>query len=439
MRLLCAVMIFVVATISMQGQRIASGPMVGHATMREVKVWVQTDKSADIVMEYFSDSLPQKKYRTEPSRTTKEKAYSTILIADSVQPGNRYSYSIFLNGKLYNLPYKTTFQTPPLWQWRGNPPDFTVALGSCLYVNEPRYDRPGKPYGSDYDIFSIIHNQQPTLMLWLGDNTYLREADWDSRTGIFHRYSHTRALPEMQPLLASTHHYAIWDDHDYGPNDSDKGFYNKNITFDAFTTFWANPGYGFDDKKCITSTFEWGDVQFFLLDNRSFRTANKRETGKSEILGDDQIEWLLHNLASSKATFKIIAIGGQTISSAAIFENFATRPEERKKLLDGIEKENIKGVFFLSGDRHFTELSKMNRALKYPLYDLTCSPLTSGIHKKAFEENNMYRETETLVMDHNFAILSFSGDIKNRLMRITVYNAQGKKKWATTISSNDLQ
>lgn len=28
MRLLCAVMIFVVATISMQGQRIASGPMV---------------------------------------------------------------------------------------------------------------------------------------------------------------------------------------------------------------------------------------------------------------------------------------------------------------------------------------------------------------------------------------------------------------------------
>lgn len=51
----------------------------------------------------------------------------------------------------------------------------------------------------------------------------------------------------------------------------------------------------------------------------------------------------------------------------------------------------------------------------------------------------MYRETETLVMDHNFAILSFSGDIKNRLMRITVYNAQGQKKWATTISSNDLQ
>ena len=439
MKQLCAVMIFVVTTISMQGQRIASGPMVGHATMREVKVWVQTDKSADVVMEYFSDSLPQKKYRTALLRTTKEKAFSIILIADSVQPGNRYSYSIILNGKEQKFPYATKFQTPPLWQWRGNPPNFTVALGSCVYVNEPRYDRPGKPYGSDYDIFTTIHNLQPTLMLWLGDNTYLREADWDSRTGIFHRYSHTRALPEMQPLLASSHNYAIWDDHDFGPNDSDKGFIHKNLTFEAFSTFWANPGYGFDSQQSITSTFQWGDVQFFLLDNRSFRTANKRKTGKSEILGDDQIEWLIHNLASSKATFKIIAIGGQTISSAAIFENYATRPEERKKLLDAIQKENIQGVFFLSGDRHCTELSKMNRALDYPLYDLTCSPLTSGIHTKAFEENNIYRETETLVMEHNFAILSFSGDVKNRLMQITVYNAQGKKKWATTISSKDLQ
>lgn len=439
MKIIAFIIMCSASTISLYGQKIVSGPMVGHASMREVKVWVQTDNTADVIMEYASDSLPQKKYRTEAVRTEKEKAYAVILIADSVQPGKTYTYSILINGNKRVFPYTTQFRTPPLWQWRNDPPEFTVAVGSCVYVNEERYDRPGKPYGSTYEIFSTIHKKEPTLMLWLGDNTYLREADWDSRTGIFHRYSHTRALPEMQPLLASTHHYALWDDHDYGPNDSDKGFYNKKYTLEAFRTFWANPGYGFDNKECITTTFQWGDVQFFLLDNRSFRSANLRATGDSALLGDEQIEWLINNLVSSKATFKIIAIGGQTLSSVAAFENYATRPTERKKMLDAIEKEHINGVFFLSGDRHFTELSLMKRSSQYPLYDLTCSPLTSGINKKAHEETNIYREDETVVMDNNFALMTFSGTAKNRVVKIEVFTAKGEKKWTMTIPANELR
>ena len=80
-------------------------------------------------------------------------------------------------------------------------------------------------------------------MIWLGDNVYFREPD-DSRTGVYHRYSHDRSLPELQPLLGSVHHYAIWDDHDYGPNNSDRSFIYKNITLQAFKDFWANPTYG---------------------------------------------------------------------------------------------------------------------------------------------------------------------------------------------------
>ena len=50
-------------------------------------------------------------------------------------------------------------------------------------------------------IFSkAMHAQRPDLMLWLGDNTYLREVDWYTRTGFIHRYTHTRSLPELQPL-----------------------------------------------------------------------------------------------------------------------------------------------------------------------------------------------------------------------------------------------
>ena len=69
---------------------------------------------------------------------------------------------------------------------------------------------------------TAIAAQRPDLMLWMGDNTYMREPDWYTRTGVFHRYSHTRELPELQPLLAAASHYATWDDHDYGADNAGK-------------------------------------------------------------------------------------------------------------------------------------------------------------------------------------------------------------------------
>ena len=93
--------------------------------------------------------------------------------------------------------YKMEFQAQELWKWRTNPPDVSFVIGSCSYVNEPQFDRPGEPYGSNFEIFNSINMKSPDFMLWLGDNTYLRESDWNSRTGFIKRYSHTRALSEL--------------------------------------------------------------------------------------------------------------------------------------------------------------------------------------------------------------------------------------------------
>ena len=64
----------------------------------------------------------------------------------------------------------------------------------------------------------------------------------------------------MQPLLASASNYAIWDDHDFGPNDSDGSYTGKELTLEAFRMFWGNPGYGVPGVEGITTTFVWGDV-----------------------------------------------------------------------------------------------------------------------------------------------------------------------------------
>ena len=89
------------------------------------------------------------------------------------------------------------FQTQVIWQRRADPPDFSLAFGSCAYINDPSVDSTtAPPYGGGYEIFETIAQTEPDLMLWLGDAIYLRPADWSSPSGIHRRYRHARRLPD---------------------------------------------------------------------------------------------------------------------------------------------------------------------------------------------------------------------------------------------------
>lgn len=418
---------------------IKSGPMVGYSTMQEVLLWVQTDEKAKVHFEYYEIDNPKIRFKTEEKETDKKSGYVAKLIADEVVPGKNYKYEIFINGLKVERDYAMEFQTQKLWKWRTDPPDVNFIIGSCSYVNEPKFDRPGKPYGNNFEIFNSIHSKNPDFMLWLGDNTYLREPDWNSRTGFINRYSHTRALPELQPLLASTHHYATWDDHDFGPNNSDGSFWLKETASEIFKLFWGNPNYDVTGNGGITGFFQWSDLDFFLMDNRYHRTSNNNFTEDRQLLGKDQIDWLINALSFSQAPFKFIAIGGQVISSGAVYENYATYPEERKYLLDKIREAKIEGVVFLDGDRHHTVLSKMQESENvYPLYDLTCSSLTAGVNKDD-ESYNVYSLKETLVGVNNFGMLNITGPAKDRELIIKIFDKDGQELWRKSIKANDLK
>ncbi len=411
-----------------------SGPMLGYTDMFETMIWAQTTTEAKVQVAYWPKGKPTERHLTKVYKTQKEDGFTAHLIADEVQPGNWYGYELRINDFPIKLDYPTEFQTQTLWKWRSDPPSFRLAVGSCAYVNEEVYDRPGTPYGGDYQIFTSIHRQRPDLMLWLGDNTYLREPDWNTRTGFLHRNTHTRSLPEMQALLASTHHYAIWDDHDYGPNDSDRSFIHKEMSTEIFKLFWGNPAYGLPNQGGITSFFQWADVDFFLLDDRYFRTPNNRKSGKKTLLGEAQMEWLIDALSESTAPFKIIAVGGQVLTTFVGHETYANIcPEERLELLRKIEEEGIKNVVFLSGDRHHTELSTVKNGAGNMMYDLTVSPLTSGVHTG--EERNQLRVDGTLVQQKNFAILEFAGPEKARVMKISIFDSNGRQLWTQSIAS----
>ena len=438
MRPLFICIIFCISNSSVAQSLIQSGPMLGYSDHREVALWIQTKAEAEVQFRFWDQEKPMDKRETGRVKTQSDQGFAATLLASDLLPGRKYGYELLVNGKPQKFPYPLQFQTLALWQFRTEPPNFSFVVGSCAYVNEPTWDRGGKPYGDSMLVFKTIHEQKPDFMLWIGDNTYTREGDWNTWGGYLHRYTHTRSLPEMQPLLASTHHYATWDDHDYGPNDGDRSFWNKELGSKAFDIFWANaPGKPLGPGSCV-NTFGWGDCQFFMLDDRWFRAPNNSTDSTRDFFGEAQINWLIDALTYSKAQFKIIACGGQVLNDARYFENYAVYPVERRKFIDRITAAKIPGVLILSGDRHHAELTKLERPGTYPLYDLTTSPLTAGTHNPGKEPNTL-RVDGTLYNGRNFAMIEVSGPQKDRVLKIKLMSNLGKLVWEKNLKASDLK
>ncbi len=419
---------------------LSTGPMVGYTTTREAQIWIQTRSEAEVYVEYFTETASTKKWKSGIQKTKQENYFISKILLDTILPGLTYQYAVYINNTKLEFPYKLQFKTPPVWRYQSDPPNFSIATGSGAYINDEPYDRSGKPYGGEYEIFESIASKKPDVMLWLGDNTYLRAEEWNSKTAIAYRYTHTRKTPEMQELLATTSNYAIWDDHDAGPNDCDGSFWNIDNALQIFELFWANPSCGLKNTKGAISYFNYGDADFFLLDNRTHRDADLYQKQEKTILGNQQLEWLKQALASSEAKFKVIVMGGQFLNSAARFETYANYgfEKERNEIIEFIKQHNIKGIFFLSGDRHFSELSLLKTENNLSMYDLTVSPLTSGPSFSAKEEKNENRVDGTLITQRNFAILTFSGKTKDRNIRISIYDVNGKILWEKQIHENDF-
>ena len=271
-------------------------------------------------------------------------------------------------------------------------------------------------------------------MLWLGDNVYFREPDLSSKSGMQYRYTHSRNIPELKTLLANVPQYAIWDDHDYGPNDSDRSFINKELSKETFDLFWANPPQNHPQLNGITTQFNQSDCDFFLLDNRYNKAPNNRLDADRTILGTPQLEWLKEALLSSNATFKFVAMGGQFLNTAPVFENYSANGynAERQELIDFIWKHQIKNVVFLTGDRHHSELSQLSEPGKPTIYDLTVSPLTSSVHESANEANTL-RVAGSHIAQRNFGLIKVTGPLQSRALEISIYSSEAKLLWQQNI------
>lgn len=423
-------------------QILRSGPMLGYSEMTETVVWLQTKSPAKVFLRYWKQGNPKSLKSTKTFQTKDENDHIARFKISGLDFGTRYEYEVYLNTQKLKFNYPLQFQTQQHWRWRTEPPAFKFAFGSCAYINDLPFDRPGKPYGSGFETFNTIADQKPDFMIWLGDNVYYREPDWLTESAMRYRYAQNRQLPELQRLLAATHHYAIWDDHDYGPDNSDRTYRGKDWSLNIFKDYWANISYGHDDVKGIFGRFEWADVEFFLLDDRFYRSPAKSTEKDIGMLGEKQLKWLRESLLSSNATFKVIVGGNQILNPLTPWEAWVEYPEEQKRFFDFLRKAKIEGVLFLSGDRHYAELLKRDDLTDYPLFDFTSSPLSAGNSSpnKDKEINNPYRVNGTLVLNEkNFGLVEISGPAKDRKLTLKLVDSKGKEHWKHEISASSLK
>jgi alkaline phosphatase D len=413
--------------------KLVSGPMQGHTTSNTTNLWlmVKNAKSVKVVLkDKETGTVFSQQQNTADTKQFKNFAPLTFRFT-GLKPSRHYHTQIEIDGKLLKKDFSVkTFSEDTT----GN---FSFLLGSCaLHVPVGlRWLHPG----IEEWIYMDMKKAEGDFMLWLGDYLYYFSKNYKSPEGMFKRQVQQRTHNLHMDFMRSRQQYSIWDDHEYGSNNSNKHFKFRNESLELHQLFWSNPSYGTEDNPGVYFFFSYKDVDFFMLDCRYHRTEEL--IAGAEMLGEKQLQWLMDGLKNSKAPFKFVGVGTQVLNPISPNESFYKYPEEYRKLMDFLLKEKITGVIFLTGDRHHSELIKINREEAYPLFDFTSSAITTFRRKtsKSGEKNNAFRVPGTLFDRQNYGRISITGTPGNRVCKLQTYNNRGKLAWEVNIGENDLK
>lgn len=440
---------------------LVSGPMQGFVEYRTATLWAEfSQRPEGLTIEYFSSVGVASQHASisidsEPSAEGKIVMnnqyghYIAKFYLTNLNPQTSYQYSISAGKKKKESLASGSLTTQTFWQWRTPVPDFSFIAGSCAYFNQQEHDRlQGKSYGGDSSIFQNMAKEKASFMLWLGDNWYTRVPDYFSEWGLYYRAARERSQKVLQPLLQAMPQMATWDDHDFGPNDAGTNYVLKSASRDVFNNYWANPSSG-ENGQGIYTQFTWNDVDFFLLDDRWFRSNDNMADSidgkpnlEKQMFGHQQIVWLKNALLQSNnnpnISFRFIVNGSQILNPLSPYDCLRHFSAEFQELMSFINDQNIKGLLFLTGDRHHSEIIKMERPGNYTLYDITASPLTAGVGAtREPEKSSPFRvgkETDA----QNFARLSFAGPHKQRKLVVDYVGIDGSVLDSWSITLQDL-
>jgi alkaline phosphatase D len=372
-----------------------AGPISGDVRAKQVTLWMYAPVKSKCSVSYHAEGASGSDKKTGDLKPISDQAAkgmgqifkSTVV---GLLPNTDYHYQVSVDGKS-KPDWKGSFKTAPV---EGKSTAFRIAITSCMKI--------GRPQGS----WDLLLAEQPDFHLTVGDTHY---ADTTNPTVQLKHHVSYRRVKEFANVLRQVPTYAIWDDHDYGPNNSDGTAKGKEFSLAGWKQAWPNPASGTSDTPGAFFKFSRGDVDFFVVDGRYYRDPNELpDDDKKRKLGDAQFEWLLNGLKNSTAKFKIIASGSVLHHSKV--DGWRIFTFSRHRLFDAIKKHKISGVMYIGGDMHQSLVWQHHESdrVGYPMIEIMSSGITNG-------------------KDLSFATIDFDTTVDDPTARVRIIYGKGKK------------
>ena len=137
------------------------------------------------------------------------------------------------------------------------------------------------------------------------------------------------------------------------------------------------------------------------------------------------------------ADVRIIASSIQVVNDEHGWECWGNMPRERRRLFDLVRSTRANGVVFVSGDRHFTELSRDDVNGPYVLYDFTSSGLTEVARRGASVPNS--KRVGSAVSARSFGGVTIDFAEEGTTVLFEAFGVKGETLFAHRVSSDDLK
>ncbi len=367
------------------GDSLVFGPMMSPPYNNKVRVWVLTKNNTGsgnaLSISMTENAAPGTLLAGTVHNSDTRLGYNLRSFEYNITAGGNYTAKLMVNGTASNriATVKNGQDIIDDFEFLSGGCGRIYDLSRCIDIPESATHINGTP-----EMFNVMAQEGSDMMIWLGDAVYLLGLqhamgqcpdgvdDWANKDMAFDRYMFYRGYHDN--LTKAMPQLAITDNHDTGPNEFNKTMPTLGEMKEIFKDWWPNPEYmSTPEGPGLYSSYKYKDVEYFLLDNRSYRD------GTLAHLGPDQMNWLKGALSASTAKFKVLINGTPSFERNCGGRNFCASAQGTE-LVNYIRDNNINGVLSLSADIHEQKfMIREGSDVKYPLYDILSGNLNSDI------------------------------------------------------------
>lgn len=223
----------------------------------------------------------------------------------------------------------------------GQPCDFKIAFSGDAVV------------GSTAPVFNAILQQAPRMFIHMGDLHY-QNISTNNQASFHAAFDAVFASATQHRLYRSIPTAYVWDDHDFGGNNSDGTSASKPAAASVYRS--RVPHYPLAHATAIYQTWDIGRVRFIMTDQRSEASVNTATDNSSKtMLGATQKSWFKNLIANSPGML-IVWVCPRWFANANHVDSWNSFSTERAELVDHIKANAHGRVVVLSADQHYLGL-----------------------------------------------------------------------------------